>query len=291
MKSKTETPQDTFFLKNIQLNCNGKLLNLDETRVMGILNLTPDSFFDGGKHSNEAKILKTVDEMICDGVDVIDIGGYSSRPGAADIPEQEELKRVLPVIKVISNKHPELIISIDTFRANVAYRAIENGAAIINDISAGELDKQMLDCVSELSVPYIAMHMQGTPKNMQKKPKYNNVTLDIIKYFSDKLNLLYKKGISDVIIDPGFGFGKTIEQNYEILKNLNHFSNLEAPVLVGVSRKSMIYQVLETNQDYALNGTTCLNTIATLKGASFLRVHDVKAAKEVVKLVSKLKAV
>lgn len=284
-----ETTQDTFFLKKNTINCKGKLLNLDELAVMGILNLTPDSFFDGGKHDNKQLIVSKVKKMLDDGASIIDVGGYSSRPGAADVTENEELNRVIPVIELLVNEFPEIIISIDTFRSEVAKQAIIAGAAIINDISAGNMDAKMFATVKELQVPYIIMHMQGTPETMQKEPTYNNVTLEVIDFFAKKINELNQLGINDIIIDPGFGFGKTVEHNYELLKNLEQFEILEAPILVGISRKSMINKILNTTPQEALNGTTTLNTLALSKGANIIRVHDVLEAKQVVELYKKMK--
>lgn len=279
-----ETPQDTFFLKKKSINCDGKLLNLDEPIVMGILNLTPDSFFDGGKHRQEADIVNHVKQMLSDGAKIIDIGGYSSRPGALEVTEKEELNRVLPIINLLKQEFDEIIISIDTFRAEVAQQAIKNGAAIVNDISAGNMDKNMLETLADLKVPYIMMHMQGTPQNMQENPNYNNVTNEVMNFFTEKLELLYKKGVNDVVIDPGFGFGKTLEHNYELLNHLNDFNLFELPILVGVSRKSMITKALDIKASEALNGTSALNAFALTKGATILRVHDIAAANEVVKL-------
>ncbi len=235
-----ETPQDTFFLKKKSINCDGKLLNLDEPIVMGILNLTPDSFFDGGKYPNEAAIISHVKQMLVDGAQIIDIGGYSSRPGAQEVTEKEELNRVLPIVKLLKQEFDEIILSIDTFRAEVAQQAIKNGAAIVNDISAGNMDKTMFDVIANLKVPYIMMHMQGTPQTMQQNPNYKNVTNEVMNFFTKKLELLYKKGINDVILDPGFGFGKTIDHNYELLNHLDDFKLFERPLLVGVSRKSFL---------------------------------------------------
>jgi dihydropteroate synthase len=284
-----ETTQDTFFLKKNTINCKGKLVNLDELAVMGILNLTPDSFFDGGKHNNEQIIVDEVKKMLDDGASIIDIGGYSSRPGAANVSEPEELNRVVPIVELLVNKFPEIIISIDTFRSEVAKQTVKAGAAIINDISAGNMDEKMFATVKELQVPYIIMHMQGTPETMQENPTYNNVTLDVIDFFAKKVNKLNKLGVNDIIIDPGFGFGKTVEHNYELLNNLEQFEILEAPILVGFSRKSMINKVLNTTPKEALNGTTTLNTLALSKGANILRVHDVLEAKQVVQLYNTLR--
>lgn len=284
-----ETPQDTFFLKKKSINCDGKLLNLDEPIVMGILNLTPDSFFDGGKHHDEAAIISHVKKMLVDGAQIIDVGGYSSRPGAQEVTEKEELNRVLPIVKLLKQEFDEIILSIDTFRAEVAQQAIKNGAAIVNDISAGNMDKTMFDVIANLKVPYIMMHMQGTPQTMQQNPNYKNVTNEVMNFFTKKLELLYKKGINDVILDPGFGFGKTIDHNYELLNHLDDFKLFELPLLVGVSRKSMITKALNIKASEALNGTTALNAFALTKGATILRVHDVAAAKQVVELYKFMK--
>lgn len=284
-----ETPQDTFFLKKKLINCNGKMLNLDEPLVMGILNLTPDSFFDGGKHHGEAAIVHHVEQMLNDGAGIIDVGGYSSRPGAKEVIEKEELERILPILKLLKQEFDEIVISIDTFRATVAEQAVINGAALVNDISAGNMDQKMFDVLADLKVPYVMMHMQGTPQTMQENPNYKNVTHEVIKFFAEKLELLYKKGVNDVILDPGFGFGKTLEHNFQLLNELDHFNLFELPILVGFSRKSMITKALNIKKQDALNGTTVLNTFALTKGTNILRVHDVKEAKQVVQLYNLMK--
>ena len=271
------------------INIKGKLLDLSTPKIMGILNITPDSFYDGGIFNSEKKILNQVKKMINDGADIIDVGGYSSRPGAKQVKVEDEIKRVIPVIELIKKKFSKTIISIDTFRSEVAQKAIDSGASIVNDISAGELDSNMFKCVAQLNVPYILMHMKGNPGNMQNEPKYKNVVNDIIKNLSEKIFLARENGIMDIIIDPGFGFGKTLEHNYEILNDLLLFKELDCPIMVGVSRKSMIYNLLKNKPEDALNGTTCINTIAILSGANILRVHDVKEAKEVVQLTNFLK--
>lgn len=283
-----ETTQDTFFLKKNTINCKGKLLNLDELVVMGILNLTPDSFFDGGKYNDEQLIVNKVQKMLDEGAKIIDIGGYSSRPGATEVSETEELNRVIPIIELLVNKFSDIIISIDTFRSEVAKQAITAGAAIINDISAGNMDDKMFATVKKLQVPYIIMHMQGTPETMQENPTYNNVTIEVIDFFAKKINELNQLGVNDIIIDPGFGFGKTLEHNYELLNKLEQFELLETPLMVGFSRKSMINKVLNTAPTEALNGTTVLNTLALSKGANIIRVHDVLEAKQVVELYKTL---
>ena len=271
------------------LNCKGKLLDLSPPKVMGILNLTPDSFYDGGKYKDETSILGQVEKMLNEGANIIDIGAYSSRPGAQHISEEEELKRIVPIVKLVINKYPTIILSIDTFRSKVAKQCINEGAAIINDISAGEMDKNMMKTVAELQVPYCMMHMKGTPQNMQTNPIYENITQEVIYYFSEKIAKARSYGINDVVIDPGFGFGKTLDHNYTLLNELELLNNLDAPILVGVSRKSMIYKELNITPAEALNGTTVLNTIVLQKGAGIIRVHDVKEAVEAVQLIEKVK--
>ena len=270
------------------INCLGKLVDLSTPKVMGILNITPNSFYDGGKYSDEKSILSQVEKMLSEGATFIDIGAYSSKPSAEFVSEEEEISRLLPIIKLVSNHFPESLISVDTFRANVAKAGIETGACIINDISAGNLDSAMIKTVASLQVPYIMMHMKGNPQTMQSLANYENVTKEMLFYFSEKIAQARSFGINDLIIDPGFGFAKTLEQNFEIMNNLELFQMLELPMLVGVSRKSMVYKTLDTKPDFALNGTTVLNTIALQKGANILRVHDVKEAMETVKLVGKL---
>jgi dihydropteroate synthase len=271
------------------INCNGKLIDLTSPKVMGILNVTPNSFFDGGKHANEKAILIQVEKMLLEGATFIDIGGYSSKPSAEFVSEEEELLRLVPTIKEIVKAFPEVIISVDTFRSKVAQASIENGASIINDISAGNLDAKMLETVAKLQVPYIMMHMKGTPQTMQSLAQYENIVKEMLFYFSQKIAQARSLGINDLILDPGFGFAKTLEQNFEVLNKLELFQMTELPLLVGVSRKSMVYKTLETTAEFALNGTTSLNTISLLKGAKILRVHDVKEAVECVKLHQKLK--
>ena len=268
------------------ININGTLLDLSTPKIMGILNITPDSFYDGGEFNSDKKILNQVEKMIIEGVDIIDIGGYSSRPGAKEVNINDEISRVIPTIELIKNKFIDTIISIDTFRSEVAKKAINSGASIINDISAGDLDSNMFNCVAELKVPYIMMHMKGTPNSMQKNPTYQNVINEIVENLSKKLFSAKKAGIVDVIIDPGFGFGKTLDHNYCILNNLSFFKELNCPILVGISRKSMVYKLIKKNPENSLNGTTCLNTISILNGAKILRVHDVKEAKEVITLTN-----
>ncbi|WP_417855200.1 dihydropteroate synthase [Xanthomarina gelatinilytica] len=273
------------------INCKGNLIDLSTPKVMGILNLTPDSFYDGGKYKNESDILSQVYIMLKSGATFVDIGAYSSRPNATHIEEAEELKRLLPIISLIIKEFPEILISIDTFRSQVAKLGIEAGAALINDISAGKLDENMLPTIATLKVPYIMMHMKGTPQTMQQQTDYKNLMKDILFYFSERIAKAHALGIIDVIIDPGFGFAKTTEQNFELLKHLELLKTLDKAILTGLSRKSMIYKTLKNAPKDALNGTTVLNTVALQKGASILRVHDVKEAMECVTLLNQLKAV
>ncbi|WP_394758995.1 dihydropteroate synthase [Flavobacterium sp.] len=270
------------------INCKGQLIDLSMPKVMGILNVTPDSFYDGGSFILDKNILLQVEKMLTDGAAFIDIGGQSSKPNATIISVDEELKRIVPVVDLILKNFPEAILSIDTFNSKVAQIAIENGAAIINDISAGSLDDKMFETVAKLQVPYIIMHMRGTPQTMQQMTNYDDLVKDILFYFSEKVAKARSFGINDLIIDPGFGFAKTVEQNFELLNKLDLFQMLELPILVGLSRKSMIYKTLETDAENALNGTSVLNTIALTKGANILRVHDVKEAMQCVKLYNQM---
>ncbi|HJN54208.1 MAG TPA: dihydropteroate synthase [Flavobacteriaceae bacterium] len=270
------------------INCAGKLVDLSTPKIMGILNVTPDSFYDGGVHSSDKKILNHVEKMLKDGAFFIDIGGYSSRPNGKNIDENEELNRVVPALELVNNNFPETIISIDTFRSKVAETCLNSGASIINDISAGEMDKKMMKIVGKHNVPYIMMHMKGNPQNMINKTSYDDMIKEIVKYFSKKINQAVSFKINDLIIDPGFGFAKDLKQNYDLLGNMDLLKILNKPIMVGISRKSMIYQSLKTNAKESLNGTTVLNTISLIKGASILRVHDVKEANECVKLICAL---
>lgn len=272
----------------MQINCKGKLIDLSVPKVMGILNITPNSFFDGGKYNNEKEILVQTEKMLSEGADFIDIGAYSSKPNAAFVSESEELSRIIPVVDLILGQFPETILSIDTFRSNVAKACVANGAAIINDISAGKLDDKMMEIVAKLQVPYIMMHMRGDPKTMQSLTDYQDIVKEMLFYFSERVHRARSFGINDLIVDPGFGFSKTLDQNYEILQKLELFQMLELPVLAGLSRKSMIYNLLHSTAEEALNGTTVLNTAALMKGAKILRVHDVKEAVECVQLLKKL---
>ncbi len=271
------------------INCKGNLIDLKIPKVMGILNLTPDSFYDGGKYNSEKDAIQQTGKMLKEGADFIDIGAYSSRPGAKNISKKEELQRILPVIRLILREFPGVLVSVDTFRSEVARKCIEAGACMINDISGGNLDKKMFDTVAELQVPYILMHMPGTPQTMQKMAKYNDVVKELIYYFSKKVSQLRDLEVNDIILDVGFGFGKTLDQNYELLKNLDLFKILDLPILTGVSRKSMLYKFLNIEPEDALNATSIVNTLALMKGTDILRVHDVKQAVESVKLFQKIK--
>ncbi len=270
------------------INCKGNLIDVSTPKVMGILNLTPDSFYDGGKYKNTSEILSQVYTMLHDGATFIDVGAYSSKPNANHVSESEELQRITPIIQAILIEFPDTLLSVDTFRSQVAKACISAGAAMINDISAGKLDANMLNVIGQLKVPYIMMHMRGTPQTMQSLTEYEFLIKDILFYFSERIAEAKKHQISDIIIDPGFGFAKTREQNFEILKQLEHFKILEKLLLVGVSRKSMIYKTLETKANKALNGTTVLNTIALQKGTNILRVHDVKEAMECIQLINEM---
>ena len=270
------------------INCKGRLIDLNSPKVMGILNLTPDSFYDGGKYKLVADILKQVEKMNNEGATFIDIGAFSSRPNAKSISEEDELSRLLPILKLIIEEFPDILISIDTFRSKVANEAVNLGACMVNDISGGSLDKEMFSTVAKLQVPYILMHMVGTPQTMQQNVHYKNLIKDIIFYFSQKVFELRKLGLNDLILDPGFGFSKTLDQNYELLQKLELFSCMELPVLAGLSRKSMLYKLLDLDPEKALNATTSANTIALMKGANILRVHDVQEAKEAVSIFEKM---
>lgn len=279
------------FNKSKHLNIKGLLYSLETPKVMGILNITDDSFYDGGKYNKIDNWLRRADEMIIEGADFIDIGAQSSRPGAKELGFDEELKVLLPAVKSIRQNFPSAILSVDTWQSKVAEKIIDEGVDIINDISGGTFDNNMFNVVVKYQVPYIIMHTQGKPIVMQNNINYNDIVQDIIFFLSAQINKLNKLGLSDIIIDPGFGFAKTLEQNYQILNSLEHFLFLEAPILVGISRKSMIYKVLDTSAEKALAGTIALNTIALQKGADILRVHDVKEAKDSVNLFLKLKSV
>ncbi len=267
------------------INCNGHLIDLSSPKVMGILNITPDSFYDGGKYRDIGAMIDQVEKMLKEGATFIDIGAYSSRPNATHISEEEELQRIVPIVTTLVKEFPEILISIDTFRSAVAKNCVQIGACMINDISGGSMDTSMFSTVAKLQVPYILMHMKGTPQNMQHNTAYDDLIKDIILYFSQKIDQLRALNLNDIIIDVGFGFSKTLAQNYELLQKLKLFKALEVPILTGVSRKSMLYKLLEITPQEALNATTAANTIALLNGSSILRVHDVKEAKETIQIV------
>jgi len=280
--------QSKVFSSNKTLNLRGGLLDLSTPKVMGILNVTPDSFYDGGRYTDDQSILEQVEKMQRDGADVIDVGGYSTRPGAKEISGGEELSRVVNAIRIIVKAFPESILSVDTFRSSIAKAAVLEGACMINDISGGEMDEKMFDTVASLQVPFVLMHMRGTPQTMSRLSEYDNLLKDIVDYFHKKINRLHELGVNDIIIDPGFGFAKTVEQNFELLKNLNYLKILRKPILAGLSRKSTIWRTLETSPEESLNGTTVLNTVALLNGANLLRVHDVREAVECIRLFTHL---
>lgn len=286
--TKNSRDKNTIFSAKQSINCRGKLINLDKPLVMGILNITEDSFFDGGKHNSEKEWLIQTEKMLSEGADIIDIGAASTRPGAKLITQPEEITIIQKVIKSIRKEFPESILSVDTYNSKVAEVAVENGTDIINDISGGDIDKEMFTTIARLKVPYILMHIKGTPENMQQNPHYENLIQEIMLYFSERVNKLRLLGVNDIIIDPGFGFGKNLEDNYKLMNELEVFHFFELPILVGISRKSMINKVLQTNPSEALNGTTVLNTIALQKGAKILRVHDVKEAVETLKILNML---
>lgn len=270
------------------INIKGELIDLSTPKIMGIVNLTPDSFYDGGKHNNLNQALKHTEEMLNAGGFFIDLGACSSKPGAKVVTEEEEKKRLFPVLEKLITSFPETHFSIDTYRSSVAKSALEMGASMINDISGGSFDENLMSTVGKFTVPYVLMHMAGTPQTMQDNPSYENLMQEVLYYFSERVQLAYKAGINDIIIDPGFGFGKTIDHNFELLKNLELFHNFDFPLLIGISRKSMIYKKLGIKADRALNGSTVLHTVSLLKGAHILRVHDVKEAKECVDLLQAL---
>ena len=275
----------------LYINANGRLIDLSEPQVMGILNVTPDSFYAGSRGVTERYILDRLQQILDEGASIVDIGAYSSRPGAQEVSIEEEMERLRTGLELIREHRPDAIVSVDTFRADVAKMCVEEyGVAIINDISAGQMDDRMFATIARLGVPYIIMHMKGTPQTMQTNPQYDHFLKEVFYYFSEKVQNLRDLGVKDIIIDPGFGFGKTLEHNYELMYHLEEFALFELPLLVGVSRKSMIYKLLGTTPEEALNGTTALNTIALTKGAHILRVHDVKEAVETVKIVQKMKA-
>lgn len=278
--------KDNKIERKTTIKCGDKLIPLDDLKIMGILNTTPDSFYNDSRKTTIEALLDSAHKMIAAGADFIDIGGYSTRPGADFVSENEEVERVIPAVKEIHEKFPNILISIDTFRSKVAELAIKNGASIINDVSGGRPDEAIFDVAVEMQVPYILMHSRGDSKTMQSLTDYENVISDVCRELSEKISILREKGVKDIIVDPGFGFAKTLEQNYEILSHLEFLQSLGAPIIVGVSRKGMIYKKLNTDQSEALNGTTIVNTVAAMKGAKILRVHDVKEAKEIAFLLN-----
>jgi len=276
--------------KPVYINAGGRLIDLSIPKVMGIINITPDSFYSGSRYGTEKEIIDAASRMIEDGADFIDVGGYSSRPGAIDISSEEESNRVLKAIKLITREFSDAIVSVDTFRSDIAREAVVGcGALMINDISGGEADKMMFQVIAKLNVPYILMHMVGNPRTMQHNPVYDDVVADILKWFGERIFRLSSAGVKDIIIDPGFGFGKTIDNNFELLRRLGDFSIAGLPLLVGLSRKSMVWKTLGINAGEALNGTSALNAIALINGADILRVHDVREAVQVVKLIEKIR--
>lgn len=270
------------------INCKGNLVDLSTPKVMGILNVTPDSFYDGGKYDSDKELLQQTEKMLHEGATFIDVGAYSSRPRAEHISEDQEFKRLIPAIELLVDTFPDIIISVDTFRSTIARKSIASGASIINDISGGTLDPKMFKTIGELQVPYILMHMVGTPQDMQQNPTYEDVILSVAYYFSEKITALRKEKVNDVIIDVGFGFGKTTEHNYTLLKNLSYFKSIGVPILTGMSRKSMLYKPLNSSANEALNATTVANTMALMNGTNILRVHDVKEAMEAVKIYEQI---
>lgn len=274
----------------MEINIKGNLLDLKKPKIMGILNVTPDSFFDGGLYNTEKKVDDHVKKMIEDGIDILDVGGYSSRPGAKEISINEETDRIIPVIKFVRKNYPKLILSVDTFRSEVARNCLDIGVDVINDISAGCIDEKILDVVAEFNCPYIMMHMKGTPQTMQINPEYENLIKELLIFFAKRILLAREKGIIDIIIDPGFGFGKTLDHNYTIMKKIENFKLLDLPILVGISRKSFITKQLDVDKKNSLNGTTALNMYFLEKNVNILRVHDVKEAKECIILHEKIKS-
>jgi dihydropteroate synthase len=276
------------FYPNRTLNCRGRLLDLSSPVVMGILNLTPDSFFDGGRHATPDAALRQAERMLTEGAALLDLGAASSRPGAAEVPPGEELRRLLPVVEAVARRFPEAALSVDTWRSEVARQCADAGAAIVNDISGGRFDPHMFETVAALGTPYVLMHMQGTPATMQHAPAYADVVREVLDFFLEKLALLRSLGVKDVVLDPGFGFGKTVAHNYELLRNLHVFQMADLPLLAGISRKSMICRVLGVGPEGALNGTTALHMVALQQGASILRAHDVREAVQVIRLWQEL---
>jgi len=282
------SPKDTFFSHKQSLHCGGRILDFRQPRIMGIMNITPDSFYKGSRLMDPEVVLNSATEMISEGADILDIGAYSSRPGSNGIPQKEEMQRLEMALVIIRKAHPDMLLSVDTFRPEIASRVVHDyNVNMINDISGGDMDQHMFQTIAGLQVPYVMMHMKGRPSDMQEHAKYADVVKEILHHFSEKLQQLNKLGVNDIIIDPGFGFAKTIEHNYQILEQLEAFHIFNQPLMVGISRKSMIYRVLGTHPSEALNGSTVLHTVALMKGANILRVHDVKEASETIKLISK----
>jgi dihydropteroate synthase len=279
----------TLFSRNLSLNLDGRIMDLSTPHIMGIINASPDSFFDGSRLSDPAKAVEAAREMIGDGAHILDVGAVSSRPGAEEVSEQEELERLSPVLEALRNEFPVFPLSVDTWRSGVARRVKESfGINIINDISAGQLDLEMFSTVAELGIPYIMMHMQGTPANMQESTEYEHIVDDLLQFFAERVHKLRKLGVNDIIIDPGFGFGKTLEQNFLLVRELHAFHMFELPIMAGISRKSMIYKVLDSDPDHALTGTTAAHMAVLIQGANLIRVHDVKAAVETVKIFQQI---
>lgn len=283
------TDKDTFFQTKRTLNIAGQVIDLSQPKVMGILNLTPDSFYSVSRMQSEKDVLTVAEKMLADGADFLDLGAYSTRPGADDISADEEAKRLLPVIRNLKKEFPTAILSIDTFRASIAERAINEGAHIINDVSGGTLDDKMFETIGKLNVPYVLMHLKGNPTTMNKLNQYDNMAQEIVQHLSERINQLQAFGVKDIIVDPGFGFAKNIEQNFQLLNQMERLRILGFPILAGLSRKSMIWKTLEITANEALNGTAVLNTVALQNGANILRVHDVKEAKECIAIFKKLK--
>jgi dihydropteroate synthase len=281
-----ETMKERAFFPPQTLQINGRLLPLDKPRIMGILNITPDSFYSGSRFSATDDALRQAEQMLSEGADFLDVGGYSTRPGATEVTENEEINRIRPIVAALARRFPQAVISVDTFRASVAKVAVSEGAHIINDVSGGQADAAMFATASALGVPYVLMHSRGTPQTMQQLTHYEDIFTELMFFFQERILQLQQLGCRDIIIDPGFGFAKTIEQNYALLKNLSVFHQLEKPLLAGISRKSMIWKKLGTSPEEALNGTTALNTVVLLQGAQILRVHDVKPAAEIIHLLS-----
>ena len=271
-------------MDNLSLNIKGKLVDLKKPKIMGILNLSRDSFYDGGKYSSKDKALKQTEKMFNEGADIIDIGAFTSKPGSVLLSAEKEKQILFPILEALTNEFPESFFSIDTFRSEIAKISIEIGASIINDISGGKFDKKMFEVIAKNKVPYVMMHMKGTPMTMQLNPEYKNVVIDVLNFFVNQIKIAQDIGVTDIIIDPGFGFGKSLNHNFELLKGLNLFKKISCPILIGLSRKSMIYNILNGNPNKSLNGTTILNTFALINGANIIRVHDVKEAKECITL-------